>query len=267
MNDTLPAKQEHTLQAYSANLNNSLQFASMLVQTQMVPAHFKKPQEVVAAILYGQELGFTPMQALQSVVVIQGKPALDTNAIKALVSQAGGRFETLKWTDQECSLRGIRGEWKEEFTFTMSDATTMGLANKDNWKRMPKQMLYARCVSMLARNMWADVLKGFYGKEEIMDELPQKDPVKIRQVEKAVVVEETGEVIAEKKEIFNTELLWAYEYDALPKNQKTTARELLKKAGGVNKPDGLVWTTQVVPELEGICVRYPGDEPETTEGE
>lgn len=169
--DNLPTAQSAapTLQSYANNLRNSLEFAKVLVSTSMVPAHFKKPEEVVAAVLYGQELGFSPMQALQAVIVIQGKPSLETNAIKALILQSGGHLETVEWTDKKCKLRGVRGKWKEEVEYTIEDATLAGLAAKDNWKKMPKAMLYARCVSILGRNMWADLLKGFFGREELED--------------------------------------------------------------------------------------------------
>jgi hypothetical protein len=159
----------NTIEAYSSNLSNKLQFAKMLLNTQMCPQGFKTPEQVIAAIFYGQEIGFSPLQSLQSINVIQGRPTLDAAGIKAKILEAGGTFKTIKWTDEECTLECTRGEWADKFTFTLKDAEKMGLLSKDNWKRMPKQMLYARCVSTLGRNMYADVLRGFYGKEEMED--------------------------------------------------------------------------------------------------
>ncbi len=170
----------NTIEAYSANLQGKLQFAQMLLQTQMCPTHLKTPQQVIAAMLYGQEIGFSPLQALQSVNVIQGRPTLDAAGIKAKILEAGGTFKTKKWTETECTLECTRGEWADTFTFTLADAEKMGLTSKDNWKRMPKQMLYARCISTLGRNMYADVLRGFYGKEEMEDAInvvPQEQVV------------------------------------------------------------------------------------------
>lgn len=165
---TVPA---NTVEAYSSNLSSKLQFADMLLKTQMCPSHLKTPQQVIAAMLYGQEIGFSPLQALQSVNVIQGRPTLDAAGIKAKILEAGGTFKTKKWTDTECTLECTRGDWTDVFTFTMDDAERMGLSGKENWRRMPKQMLYARCISTLGRNMYADVLRGFYGTEEMQDSI------------------------------------------------------------------------------------------------
>lgn len=180
-NEITKTNEQFTLQAYSNNLKSSIEFAKTLLQTQMVPSHFKNPESVVTAILYGQELGFSPMQALQSVVVIQGKPTLDTNSLKALIIQAGGRIETVVWDDKICTLRFVRGEWKEEYSFNMGDANQMGLSGKDNWKKMPKAMLYARCVSIGARNMFADATKGFYSTDEMKDSVQTTDTGKVIQ--------------------------------------------------------------------------------------
>jgi hypothetical protein len=104
---------------------------------------------------------------MQQIEIIQGKVTIPAATIKALVLNAGGRVRTVQWTDALCTLEMSRGEWTEQFTYTIDDAKKQGLSGKDNWQRMPKQMLYARCVSILGRNMYADILSGFYAREEI----------------------------------------------------------------------------------------------------
>lgn len=165
--DAAPA----TLEQYANNLQVKLQMAGTLLKSGLIPPHFKTQESVLTAILYGQEIGMSPMQSLLSVTVIQGKPCLDAAGLKAKCLQAGGRFETIQWDDKSCKLRGIRGEWKEDVEFTIADAERMGLTSKDNWRRMPKAMLYARAVSIVIRNMFADVIKGFYSKEEMLDSI------------------------------------------------------------------------------------------------
>lgn len=203
MNSQLITQSQNSLEAYARNLTGALQFASTLLGTQMVPTHFKRPQEVLAAILYGQELGFAPMQALQAIHVINGKPSLDTNAMKALIIQNGGRFETVKWTDTECTLRGVRGEWKEEFSYTMKDATQAQLNKKDNWLKMPKDMLYARVISRIARNMFGDVTKGFYTKEEMQDSASEepKNVTPIKQTPPKLTTVQKQEIEDRKKTV------------------------------------------------------------------
>lgn len=170
MTDNLP-----TLELYSAGLETKLAMAETLLKSNLIPTSYKSPEAVLVAILYGQEVGLSPLQSLQSVTVIQGRPTLDAASLKAICIANGMRFETIEWNEKVCTLRGVRGDWKEEFSFTWHDAELMGLSNKENWRRMPKQMLYARAVSTLARNMGADIVRGFYSKEEMQDSVQPLD--------------------------------------------------------------------------------------------
>lgn len=152
-----------------AVIDGDLKMATILLKGGLLPAHYKTAEAVVTAIWYGRELQMSPIRALQSINVIQGKPTLDAQALKAIAIQHGGKFQTVEWTAEKCTIECSRGDWVEKFTFTMGDAQLQGLAGKDNWKRMPKAMLYARCVTVLIRNMFADVIGGLYGREEMED--------------------------------------------------------------------------------------------------
>lgn len=153
-------------------IQNYLAFGQSILKSGFAPTHYKNPESIVAAILLGREVGFGPMQALQSINVIQGKPTIDAGGLKAIVQAHGVRIKTIEWTDKKCTLELVRGDHSDKFTFTMDDAAQMGLVGKDNWKRMPKFMLYARCVSTLIRNNCADLIRGFYSKEEMEDTMP-----------------------------------------------------------------------------------------------
>ena len=173
----LPALLEPaSVESYAINLEQKLGFAKMLLVSGMLPVHYKTPEAVLTAILYGKELGFSPIRSVNAITVIQGRPTLEAQAMKALAIQKGGRVETIEWTNERCTLTCTRGDWKEEFTYTIADANLAGLSGKDNWRRMPKPMLYARCVSTLVRNMFADVLCGLYSTEEMRDEAPEVIP-------------------------------------------------------------------------------------------
>jgi len=168
----LIASQPADIETYAANLTDKLQVATLLLRSGMLPTHYKTPESVLAAILYGRELGFSPIRALNSITVIQGRPTLEAQALKALAIAHGGRIQTVDWTDRACTLECTRGSWVDRATYTLDDAARAGLVNKDNWRRMPRAMLYARCVSILVRNMFADVLGGLYSREEVEDEAP-----------------------------------------------------------------------------------------------
>lgn len=159
----------NSLEAYAAGLTGKLQFCDLLIKSNLVPKHFGTKEAVLTAILYGQELGFSPIRALNMITVIQGKPSIEAQGLKALAIDKGAKIETVEWTDKKCTLKCTRGTWTETLTYTYEDAALAGYVGKDNWKRMPKNMLYARCVSMLLRNMFADVIGGLNSKEELED--------------------------------------------------------------------------------------------------
>lgn len=182
-----------SIESYADNINAKLQVASILLKSGMAPAHYKSPEAVLGAVLYGRELGFSPIRALHAINVIQGKPTLSAEGLKALAIQHGGKIQTVEWTSKACTLKCSRGDWVEQCTFSIEDAQLQGLTSKDNWKRMPKAMLYARCVSTLVRNMFADVIGGLYSYEEMRDSAQEKPNV-VRE-EGRVIDVGTGEVI------------------------------------------------------------------------
>src|SRR5712664_560327 len=66
-----------------------------------VPAHFfKQPNKILAAMLYGRDLGITPTNALQHIIVIDGKATADAQLIGMLVRRAGHRLEDKTTAEQ-----------------------------------------------------------------------------------------------------------------------------------------------------------------------
>src|ERR1035438_4072987 len=69
-----------------ANLTEAIALAKMMAQSEIVPRDYqKKPANIIVAIQFGAEIGLPPMQALQSVSVINGRPALWGDRALALV--------------------------------------------------------------------------------------------------------------------------------------------------------------------------------------
>jgi hypothetical protein len=177
--------------------------AQRLSNTEFVPASLKdRPNAVLAAILTGREMGIGPMQSLQSINVIQGKPTLAPELMRALVFRAGHRVDVLTHTDAECSLKGTRSDTGSEatVTWTMEDARQAQLAGKGAWKTYPRAMLLARATSELCRLLFADVIAGVsYIPEEIGGEVeapvaappdePSPPPVIEEPVEEAELVD------------------------------------------------------------------------------
>lgn len=138
-----------------------------------VPTPFQgKPDEIMAALAYGHELGLGPMQSLQSFDVIQGKPTLKPETMRALIRAAGHTLVRTEATNERVTWYGKRRDTGDEetVTFTIDDAQMMGLLGKDNWRKMPRAMLSARGMAEIGRSLFSDVLMGAsYTPEEMGD--------------------------------------------------------------------------------------------------
>lgn len=173
MNDNLPAiTNTNSLEAYEHNMERKLKMAGTILKSGMVPKHFTTAEAVLGAILFGQELGFSPMRAVNLIYVVNGKPSLEAAGLIGLAIANGGRIETVKQDDSGCILRCTRGDWKEEMSFSMEDAKRAGLTTKEVWQKYPRDMCYNRAATRLVRRMFADVVGGLQGREEMEDSPP-----------------------------------------------------------------------------------------------
>lgn len=166
--------------------------AQKIANTPFVPSAFRgKPEAVFAAILYGEELGIGPMQSLNSIHVIEGKPGMSPELMRGLVARAGHRIDVKEASAERVTLWGKRADNESEATvsWTMDDARLAGLAGRGAWKTYPRAMLLARATSELCRMIFADVVAGLsYTQEElasisgqVWDEVPA-DPLGAPQV-------------------------------------------------------------------------------------
>jgi len=144
--------------------------AQKIANTPFVPTAFRgKPESVFAAILYGEELGLGPMQSLNSIHVIEGKPSMSPELMRGLVARAGHRIDVKESSSDKVTVWGKRIDTGSEATVTwsMKDAQLAGLAGRGAWKTYPRAMLLARATSELCRMLFADVVAGLsYTPEE-----------------------------------------------------------------------------------------------------
>lgn len=161
------------------DLNEAMRFADMLAGSSIVPKDYiGKPGNCLVAIQWGMELGLQPMQAMQSIAVINGRPSLWGDAMLALV-KAHPAFE---WIKEECdgsvAICTIkrRGEPEVSQTFTIDDAKRAGLTGKQGpWTQYPKRMLQMRARGFALRDAFPDALRGVVSAEEARDTPAEKD--------------------------------------------------------------------------------------------
>lgn len=162
-----------------ANLGEAMQMADMLSSSQMVPKNYQgKPNDTLVAMMMGAELGLNPIQALQHVAVINGKPAIYGDALLALVQSHpafGGQEETFDDATMTatCTVWRKGDATRHTVTFSQADAERAGLWGKQGpWQSYPKRMLGWRARGYALRDKFADALGGLITAEEARD-IPQ----------------------------------------------------------------------------------------------
>lgn len=165
------------------NLDEAMRMADLMAKSDMVPKDYKgNPGNVLVAVQMGAELGFKPVQSLQGIAVINGRPAVWGDALRALVLSAPDlvtmkdSFDNSTMTARCTIVRSINGN-QTEFTgeFSQNDAEAAGLWGRNTWKQYPKKMLEWRAFGFASRKAYADRLKGIQLKEEIEDIPEEKE--------------------------------------------------------------------------------------------
>lgn len=173
-----PIKKE-SISLSPKSLEEAMRFADMLASSSIVPKDYLgKPGNCLVAIQWGYEIGLQPMQAMQSIAVINGRPSLWGDAMLALV-KAHPAFE---WIKESADANGAtctvkrRGEPEVSQTFTVEDAKRAGLYGKAGpWQQYPKRMLQMRARGFALRDAFPDALRGVISAEEAHDAPPEKD--------------------------------------------------------------------------------------------
>jgi hypothetical protein len=130
----------------------------------------KTPDQAITLMMIAHAEGRHPVEAARDYDVIQGRPAKKAEAMLRDFLSAGG---TVKWHDLSDSIAdatfshpvggSVRLAWD------LSRARTAGLADKDGWKKYPRQMLRSRTVSEGVRTVWPMATSGMYVPEEQAD--------------------------------------------------------------------------------------------------
>jgi RecT family len=176
MSELIPAQ---SFDLSPKTLDEALKFAEYLSDSSIVPKDFQgKPGNILVAIQWGMELGLKPMQAMQNIAVINGRPSLWGDAVLALVRASPlceYVYESFENGTATCRVKR-RGEDEQFRTFTEADARQAGLIGKQGpWAQYPQRMKQMRARAFALRDVFPDVLKGMPIAEEVSDYQTEKD--------------------------------------------------------------------------------------------
>lgn len=170
-----------SMQAQAQAMQAAWSIAEMMCSTTLVPKSYQgKPAEGTAAIMYGTELGLNPIQSLQQVMVINGKPSIESRTMVALLKMRGYRFTTDESSPQRVTVTGTSPSGETETsTWTFERAQKAGFTRNKLYNSIPEQMLYAKAATEVCRRLAPDVLLGIsYSTEEMQLGFGESDPVR-----------------------------------------------------------------------------------------
>lgn len=154
--------------------------------------------QAIALMLLCQAEGLHPAIAARDYHLIQGRPALKADAMLARFQQAGGSVTWKEYTNDAVTGLFTHSQGGSlEVTWTLAQAKSIGIANKDNWKNYPRAMLRARVISEGIRAVFPGCVVGVYTPEEVQDFAPQQTVKHMGNVER---VEDIHEVALEEVE-------------------------------------------------------------------
>jgi hypothetical protein len=194
------------------SLAEAMEYSKMIANSSFCPSAMKgKPGDVIIAMQLGAEVGLSPMQALQNIAVINGRPSLWGDAALALVLSSPHYISHREWTEgsiKEGNLTaycGITRKYSEEYikSFSQADAERAGLWKKAGpWTQYPERMLQMRARAFAIRDKFADALRGINVAEEVQDYeiiearknsiVPIKPKQEVKQIIEAVEIPEAA---------------------------------------------------------------------------
>jgi hypothetical protein len=161
-----------------ATFDDAYRFSKMVAASEFAPKDFRnKPESCLLAIQHGSEIGLSPMQSLQNIACINGRPAIWGDAALAVAMASAvceSVTETMEGDGEQmvatCTAKRRGYAQPTVVRFSVADAKKAGLWGKSGpWTQYPKRMLQLRARGFALRDAFPDVLKGLVTAEEAQD--------------------------------------------------------------------------------------------------
>jgi hypothetical protein len=171
---------------------DAMKFGDMVANSDFAPKDFRgKPASCMLAIQCGAEIGLAPLQSLQSIAVVNGRPSVYGDAALAVCKASAVCeyvIESIEGDGEQmvatCTAQRRGYPQPTVVKFTVADAKKASLWGKSGpWTQYPRRMLQMRARGFALRDAFPDVLKGLVTAEEAFD-YPQpivaSEPVEMR---------------------------------------------------------------------------------------
>ncbi len=152
-------------------LRVQMEAAKRFVDSGLLPAAIKTPQQALTIMQMGRELGIPATYALRNIHVINGKPVAAAELLMALVRRTYGQgaIRVKESSNDACTVEYREQGWDgvSSLTFTLEDAKRAKLDGKDVWRAYPRAMLRSRAVSEVVRTAFPECIANLYTPEEL----------------------------------------------------------------------------------------------------
>ncbi len=166
------------------SVQEMMKWAETIIESGLLPEDISEPEQVITIVQHGKELGLSPHVAINNLHVISGRPTISAAMLGALLKRAGIEwtiekdYEKVTVDDITDRVTTYKFFWMSKVTKTVIEVThtvswgqleVAGYTSKSNYKKYPKEMMRARCLSSGVRAYFPEVLMGMYTDMEMSD--------------------------------------------------------------------------------------------------
>lgn len=160
-----------------SSMTDAMQFCDQVFNSGLAPTSFRTPQAIFGAIQMGAELGMRPMQALQSLAVVNGRVSLMDKAARGVVAHSGLLEDCQDYFEGSgddltafCKLKrkGVATPFIGKFSVAQAKkAQLWGKAGP--WTMYPQDMMMHKASARAHALGFSDILIGLAVTEDIQD--------------------------------------------------------------------------------------------------
>jgi hypothetical protein len=148
------------------------QIASMFTKSGMF-SEITTTEKAMVVLMAGLDLGISPSVAIRTIPVIKNRPSPSAQVLLAVMKNRRDiclYFICIESDENHAIFETHRvgDPMPQKCTYTMDDAKKAGFYEKNpNYKSQPKIMLQWRCVTILGRTVYPDIINGLYTPDEV----------------------------------------------------------------------------------------------------
>jgi 5'-3' exonuclease len=165
----VPMNGDYERQLEPQSMNQAVQLAQLLFKARLFGA-YGTPEAVLSTVLSGRELGLSAMASLRAFHIVEGKPTMAADALRALVLKSGKAkyFRCTERTAERATFETQRGDDPPfSLSYTVAEAQVAGVVKPNSgWVKHSADMCIARASAKLARLIYPDVCAGLYDPNE-----------------------------------------------------------------------------------------------------